>query len=717
MTLERARRLVEKGKDVVIVLDSITRMARAHNTVERGTGRTISGGLDATAMQKPKAFFGSARMIAPEHGGGSLTIIATALVETGSRMDDVIFEEFKGTGNCEIKLDRSLAEKPHLPRLRHRDQRHASRGEALSPRPAREGAPAAPRPRIRCRRRRAWSGSSSALPPRATTIRCSTGSNRGPTAWLHDMALQVNRARKAISGPCLRFVTAAPKQLCRWRDDVRVILKCRQDGPDTKTRASWATKSSRGNIAVSCHLSMFRSLSLRAKILALPVVAAVGFLATLGTTVVLGRRAQAELSGIRTGQSPALELTRSQVALLESYQRALRDAVGASDTAAVRQADTLVKAFAAKGDSLAHNEAVDSTTARATVGAFASYAEQARSTSFGMITGSMEDLMGGMTGVKEKYAALAAQLTKQVSEREKAIGDAFASADSLQRTTQLVTTAVLVLSLAALGVLAWGTLGNVIGAMRSLSDAGRDIARGKLDVQVNIESKDEIGELAEAFRGMIGYIGGVAHAADRLANGDLSVTVQVRSEHDVLSRSINSATSTLQGVTGEIATVIQSARHGDLSKRANATEFRGAYAELITGTNAMLDAVIEPITEAKGVLARVAAKDLTARVKGNYVGEHAAIKESLNTALENIAEVFASLTTAISQVNSAAREIGDGSQELASGAADQAGAIDQVSNRITASWMSARRPTLPMPQRHAPRWRRPRRRPSRAWSG
>ncbi len=115
MVFERARRLVEMGKDVVIVLDSLTRMARAHNTAERGTGRTLSGGLDSSAMAKPKAFFGSARNIAPQHGGGSLTIIATALVETGSRMDDVIFEEFKGTGNCEIKLDRSLAEKRIFP--------------------------------------------------------------------------------------------------------------------------------------------------------------------------------------------------------------------------------------------------------------------------------------------------------------------------------------------------------------------------------------------------------------------------------------------------------------------------------------------------------------------------------------------------------------------------------------------------------------------------
>ena len=115
MVLEHARRMVEMGKDVVIVLDSLTRMARAHNTAERGSGRTMSGGLDTSAMAKPKAFFGSARAVHPKDGGGSLTIIATALVETGSRMNDVIFEEFKGTGNCEIKLDRSLSEKRIFP--------------------------------------------------------------------------------------------------------------------------------------------------------------------------------------------------------------------------------------------------------------------------------------------------------------------------------------------------------------------------------------------------------------------------------------------------------------------------------------------------------------------------------------------------------------------------------------------------------------------------
>lgn len=114
MVLERAQRLVEQKKDVVILLDSITRLARAYNLTVAPTGRTLSGGLDPDALIKPKKFFGAARNI---EEGGSLTILATALVETGSRMDDVIFEEFKGTGNMELKLDRGLQEKRIFPAI------------------------------------------------------------------------------------------------------------------------------------------------------------------------------------------------------------------------------------------------------------------------------------------------------------------------------------------------------------------------------------------------------------------------------------------------------------------------------------------------------------------------------------------------------------------------------------------------------------------------
>ncbi|MCH7490557.1 MAG: transcription termination factor Rho [Gemmatimonadetes bacterium] len=117
MSVERARRRVEMGEDVMIILDSITRLARAHNTVDEGSGRTLSGGLDATSMEKPKRFLGSARKISEAKGGGSLSIIATALVDTGSKMDQVIFEEFKGTGNSELVLSRELSDRRVYPAI------------------------------------------------------------------------------------------------------------------------------------------------------------------------------------------------------------------------------------------------------------------------------------------------------------------------------------------------------------------------------------------------------------------------------------------------------------------------------------------------------------------------------------------------------------------------------------------------------------------------
>ena len=114
MVIEKAKRLVEHKRDVVILLDSITRLARAYNTVVPPSGKVLSGGVDSNALQRPKRFFGAARNV---EEGGSLTIIATALIDTGSRMDDVIFEEFKGTGNMEVHLDRKLSDKRVFPAI------------------------------------------------------------------------------------------------------------------------------------------------------------------------------------------------------------------------------------------------------------------------------------------------------------------------------------------------------------------------------------------------------------------------------------------------------------------------------------------------------------------------------------------------------------------------------------------------------------------------
>ena len=153
LTIERAKRMVELGRDVVIVLDGITRLARAYNLSAPASGRILSGGVDSTALYPPKKFFGAARNI---EEGGSLTIIATALIETGSRMDEVIFEEFKGTGNMELRLDRRLAERRIYPAIDVERELDPPRGAPVRAQPAQPGLeapPGAQRPRGRRRQR------------------------------------------------------------------------------------------------------------------------------------------------------------------------------------------------------------------------------------------------------------------------------------------------------------------------------------------------------------------------------------------------------------------------------------------------------------------------------------------------------------------------------------------------------------------------------------
>ena len=426
---------------------------------------------------------------------------------------------------------------------------------------------------------------------------------------------------------------------------------------------------------------MFRSLTFSAKILTLPLVAGLGFLVTLAVTVGFGRQANSELVMIETGYSPALELSRGMEMKLEAYSRALRDAVGVNDSAAITAADSMVKSFASMSTQLMRDPVMDSASVSRIAAKFSAYAADATANSRHLMTGSLSDLLAGGR-VRQQHDVLAKELRNQSAANAQHIGTAFARANSLQSTAQWTTIGVLVVFLAILAVLAITTLRSAIGALKMLSRAATEIASGRIEQHIEVETKDEIGDVANAFRDMVHYIRGIAHAADRLAAGDLSANVEPRSEHDVLSRNMNRASETLQGIVSEAQSLIEAGKLGQLSKRGQPAKFKGAYADLITGMNSMLDTVLEPITDAQRVLERVAQRDLTARIEGNYHGDHAAIKHSLNSALENISEVFASLSTAIAQVSAASTQIGGGSQELASGAAEQARSVDQVSNRI-----------------------------------
>jgi methyl-accepting chemotaxis protein len=222
-------------------------------------------------------------------------------------------------------------------------------------------------------------------------------------------------------------------------------------------------------------------------------------------------------------------------------------------------------------------------------------------------------------------------------------------------------------------------IGKPLNALAQVAD---QVALGDVEVAVNYRSQDEIGRLADSFRTMIDAQRGLASAAGRIAAGDMSVEVTTRSDKDALSKSFQVLKNTVQGVATEINSVAQASKAGQLSKRGNAGHFDGAYRELLQGLNDTLDAVIEPVNESADVLEKVAARDLTHRVNGNYLGDHAKIKNALNMALDNLEEVLAQTAAGSEQVTSAATQIANGSQALAQGASEQASSLEEVSSSL-----------------------------------
>ncbi|MEO7362890.1 MAG: methyl-accepting chemotaxis protein, partial [Gemmatimonadaceae bacterium] len=289
---------------------------------------------------------------------------------------------------------------------------------------------------------------------------------------------------------------------------------------------------------------------------------------------------------------------------------------------------------------------------------------------------------GQLQQMSQGFRSLRDTLDARANRDRSRIDDAFLEARNAENRSGVASVVVLVTSLAILWVFAVGTLRSVLRPLREIALVADAIACGRLDQQIGYHANDEVGALANSFRGMIEYVSGIATAADRLARGDMSMTVEPRSTDDVLSRNMNRATETLSSIISEANRLIVAARNGDLARRGHPEKFEGVYAELLQGTNEMLDALSAPQQEARDVLARVADRDLSAQMIGIYKGDHAEIKDSLNSALATIGETFEQLQSSIHDVSRGSTEIGYGSRELAVSAAEQARAVEQISVRI-----------------------------------
>lgn len=218
--------------------------------------------------------------------------------------------------------------------------------------------------------------------------------------------------------------------------------------------------------------------------------------------------------------------------------------------------------------------------------------------------------------------------------------------------------------------------------VNQLADTANELALGNIDVTVSFESTNEIGNLATAFRRLAGYMQELSNNVLQISKGDTQVEVQPKSNKDIITRSVGRLINTLRDLLSEGKLLISAAIEGQLNIRADASKFEGGYKELIEGINQTLDAVTRPIDDASLTLEKISARDLTARIMTDYKGEYAKIRESLNSAADNLQTGLLQVNVASEQVASAAEQIASSSQSLAQGASEQASSLEEISSNM-----------------------------------
>ena len=248
------------------------------------------------------------------------------------------------------------------------------------------------------------------------------------------------------------------------------------------------------------------------------------------------------------------------------------------------------------------------------------------------------------------------------------------------RTTLLVLFALITVG----GVIAlgWVIARSISNPLAQVVAKIKAIALGDTNQQLDYQAKDEVGMLADAFRSLTGYLTDVAQTVNAVSRGNLSSEISPRSQQDMVNNSLKKAVETLHEMNKQTQKLIAAAQQGELSRRGDVSRFEGEYAEIVRGVNQMMDTVATPINEAAEVLEKIANRDLTVQVKGDYQGDFARIKDSVNLAAANLDSGFQQVAVSAEQVASAAGEISSGSQALAQGASEQASTIEEVSSSL-----------------------------------
>ncbi|MBK8575212.1 MAG: HAMP domain-containing protein [Elusimicrobia bacterium] len=247
------------------------------------------------------------------------------------------------------------------------------------------------------------------------------------------------------------------------------------------------------------------------------------------------------------------------------------------------------------------------------------------------------------------------------------------------RTTSLLTSGAL--GLIILGIIFW-LIRRSTASLPPLAEIAHDMSKGDFRREINHHSKDETGQLADAFRELRTYVKDMSDAAEKIGRGDLTHPLTPRSSHDALCQGMKTATESLSKLTEELGQLAQGAVEGHLSQRAPTDGYQGAFKDVVDGMNKTLDAVVQPIQEATTALEEIAAKDMTARVHGNYNGDHAKIKDAVNLAAETLDQSLQQVAVGADQIASASGQIGTGAQSLAQGTSEQASSLEKVASSL-----------------------------------
>ncbi len=235
----------------------------------------------------------------------------------------------------------------------------------------------------------------------------------------------------------------------------------------------------------------------------------------------------------------------------------------------------------------------------------------------------------------------------------------------------------------AVGVFAWFFSARFTGPMTLATEVAERLAVGDTSREIAVVStNDEAGRLNAALRGLLDHMRGLTDAAERVARGETDITLEPKGGSDRLAHAFRTVTAVTGDLIAETRQLTDAAREGRLGERGDAGRFRGGFREIVEGVNVTLDAVLQPVNEAQAVLDRVAERDLVARVEGEYLGDHARLKDSLNGALDNLQAAMSEVEAATDQVARAAEQVNEGSQKLAEGASQQASSLEEVSSSL-----------------------------------